>query len=53
MSNVRPDPLDSRDFGFESGFEIAFDLAFDFNPPRPPPSSGGWSGDVGEDCLST
>ncbi len=28
-------------------------FAFDFGSPSPPPSSADWSGDVGEDCLST
>jgi hypothetical protein len=29
-----------------------FGFGFCFSVPCAPPSSGGWSGDVGEDCLS-
>ena len=34
-----------------SAFELIFE--FRFSSPVPPPSSGVWSGVVGEDCLST
>ena len=38
-------------FGFwVLGFRFSL---FAFHPPHPPPSSGGWSGDFGEHCLST
>jgi len=41
VSNILPA---IRIFGFVFPLSIS---------PHPPPSSAGWSGDVGEDCLST